>query len=119
VVEPDAVLGQILFPKTSSAALSDDAQKTLRDVVDELQRARSLSVILRGHADKRGHPIANRRLAQRRADAAREFLVRSGISPDRVSTQSAGATQSVADVDETTALVRDRRVDIIISNGTK
>ena len=52
----------------------------------------NVTVLIEGYADIRGTPAYNLQLAQRRADAAKAFLVGLGIDPSRITTASGGET---------------------------
>ena len=53
----------------------------------------SLKVILEGHTDGGGSDVSNRTLATRRAEAARDALVKAGIDRSRIQTVSYGAAR--------------------------
>ena len=82
------------------ARLTRQSQRVLSELAKHL---RSLTgyLLVKGSARADGDPEANRQLAQRRADAAREYLIRQGVATARVYavTRPAGAggsAQSVA-----------------------
>ena len=58
--------------------------------VDVLQRYPSWVVTIEGHCDERGTPEYNLGLGERRALAARDYLLELGIDPERVRTVSYG-----------------------------
>ena len=49
------------------------------------------AVRIEGHADASGNPTANDTLSQRRADAAREYLISKGVAPDLLSAVGVGS----------------------------
>jgi peptidoglycan-associated lipoprotein len=49
-----------------------------------------IKVIIEGHCDERGSTEYNLALGDRRAQAARQFLISLGVSPDRLETVSYG-----------------------------
>jgi peptidoglycan-associated lipoprotein len=60
-----------------------------------LKSRRDLVVMIGGHADERGSDEYNMRLAERRADAVRRYMVSQGVEPDRVMTTSHGKQRPV------------------------
>ena len=69
-----------------------DAQAVLGENAEILMVDANVTVLIEGYADIRGTPAYNLQLAQRRADAAKAFLVGLGIDPSRITTASGGET---------------------------
>jgi len=67
-----------------------DARDVLTKDAEFLRSYPDVKVTIEGHCDERGSEEYNLGLGQRRADAAKNFLVSLGISADRVSTVSYG-----------------------------
>ncbi len=71
-----------------SAEIREDARATLQRNSDGLKeifgKFASASVIVEGHCDERGSAEYNLGLGERRANAAREFLVQLGVSGDKL-----------------------------------
>jgi OOP family OmpA-OmpF porin len=74
-------------------------------------------ISIEGHTDSIGTDEYNLGLSQRRADAVRDYLVASGISPDMiVSTIGVGKANPIASNDTEEGRSRNRRVEIIIND---
>lgn len=69
-----------------------DAGAVLGENAEILMVDANVTVLIEGYADIRGTPAYNLQLAQRRADAAKAFLVGLGIDPSRITTASGGET---------------------------
>jgi len=67
-----------------------DAQQALMADAAFLQQHPSIRFIIEGHCDERGSTEYNLGLGDRRATAAKEFLVQQGVSADRIRTISYG-----------------------------
>ncbi|MFZ0213073.1 MAG: peptidoglycan-associated lipoprotein Pal [Candidatus Acidiferrales bacterium] len=67
-----------------------DARDALQKDAEFLRSYPQVSVTIEGHCDERGSEEYNLGLGQRRADAAKQYLVSLGISADRVKTMSWG-----------------------------
>lgn len=92
---PGVELKDIFFDFDRSN-IRPDAAAVLDENADVINSKPSISVIIEGYADIRGSSAYNLRLAQRRADAAKAYLVRKGIDTSRIQTTSGGETTQFA-----------------------
>ncbi|MGQ0793439.1 MAG: OmpA family protein [Deltaproteobacteria bacterium] len=74
-----------------------DAESVLAENFDILRENPEISIIIEGYADIRGTDEYNLNLAQRRADAARDYLVKLGISAERIAAVGKGRTERFAE----------------------
>ena len=66
--------------------------------------------------DNAGNEKANTELGQKRADAAKEYLVtRHGIDPGRISTQSKGSGEPAYDNSSAEGKAKNRRAQIVVT----
>ena len=72
------------------ADIRSDARDALSSTAQFLRSYPQMKVVLQGHCDERGSTEYNLALGDRRAAAAKQFLVSLGISADRVETVSYG-----------------------------
>lgn len=79
------------------AVLRDDGKKTLdTEVVSKMKQYPQVEVVLvTGHADRIGSDAYNQKLSQRRADAAKAYIVSQGVDAKRVETASKGESEPV------------------------
>jgi peptidoglycan-associated lipoprotein len=82
-----------------------------------LQANPALRISVTGHCDERGSDEYNLALGNRRALAAREYLVNRGISADRISTASRGEEQPMDPASNEAAWSRNRRDEFAITAG--
>ena len=82
--------GDRVYFAFDSATLSEDAQAVLRRQVATIARFPHARIMIEGHADERGTREYNLALGERRAAAARDFLVQSGAPRHRITTTSFG-----------------------------
>lgn len=80
-----------VFFDFDAATLTAEAQRLLNGHADQMVRNPSWRMQVEGHCDARGTTQYNLALGDRRARAVRDYLVRMGVEPDRVSTVSYGA----------------------------
>jgi len=78
------------FFDLDKADLRPDAQEVLKADADYLRAHPGVKVEIEGNCDARGSEEYNLGLGDRRASAARDFLVNLGISPDRLKAISFG-----------------------------
>ncbi len=81
---------QPVFFELDSAEISAEGQKTLASNAEVLKKYTSWVISIEGHCDERGTAEYNLALGERRALAARTYLVSLGITPERLRTVSYG-----------------------------
>jgi peptidoglycan-associated lipoprotein len=97
VKELNALVAQgPLYFETDTDALTDGSQVLLQRVAAQMHRVPRVRVVIGGHADERGDTAYNLALGERRAQTAREYLMRLGIPKERVKIVSLGEEQPVA-----------------------
>lgn len=85
-----ANVGDRVFFDYNSAALDENAQKTLARQAEWLAANPYAVVTIEGHCDERGTREYNLALGERRASAAKNYLLSLGVDRSRVSTISYG-----------------------------
>ena len=81
---------QPVFFALDSDQIDSAAQQVLQANAQILKQYPSWVVTIEGHCDERGTPEYNLALGERRALAARDYLISLGIPPDRLKTVSYG-----------------------------
>ena len=74
-----------VFFATNKSSLTTASRATLRKQATFLRKNKNLNVTIEGHADERGTREYNLALGERRANAARDYLMTYGISGKRIS----------------------------------
>jgi peptidoglycan-associated lipoprotein len=87
----------------------DEAIK-LRQIGSFLKTSHN-NIILAGFTDERGTPEYNRGLGERRAQSARNYLLSSGVSPNRIQTVSFGQEMPAAAGHDEASWAKNRRVE--------
>lgn len=100
-----------IYFEFDSAELLDPAKQELRRNAEWLKANRSVHIQIEGHCDERGTAEYNYALGQRRADAARMFLIQEGVEPGRLHTISYGAERPADPGHNEIAWARNRRVE--------
>jgi peptidoglycan-associated lipoprotein len=83
-------VGDRVFYAFNESSLSTEAQATLDRQAAWLKKYATAKVTIEGHCDERGTREYNLALGERRATAAKNYLVAAGISAARISTVSYG-----------------------------
>jgi peptidoglycan-associated lipoprotein len=111
------MLGQMInFDYDKSNIRPGDAA-VLDQKIAILQANPNLRISITGHCDERGSDEYNLALGNRRALAAREYMVNRGISADRIATASRGEEQPLDPGSNEDAWTRNRRDEFAITAG--
>jgi peptidoglycan-associated lipoprotein len=96
------------------ATLSDEARATLEKHALWLQNHRDVRVRVEGHCDERGTVEYNLALGDQRAQAARDYLLSLGVSPDRLSSVSFGKERPLDPAHDEAAWAKNRRAHFAV-----
>jgi peptidoglycan-associated lipoprotein len=107
--EEDLVrVGDRVFYVLNSSTLSEEAQATLSKQAAWMAKYPNVTVQVAGNCDDRGTEEYNIALGQRRANAARDFLVAKGVASSRITTISYGKDRPTALGDDEQAWSQNR-----------
>jgi peptidoglycan-associated lipoprotein len=95
------------------AALRADAKSALENNAKWLQKNTGSGVVIEGHCDERGSVEYNLALGERRAKAAKDYLVSYGISASRLTTISYGEERPFDPGHSETAWAQNRRAHFV------
>lgn len=109
--ETPLVLEGVNF-ELNSVRLTPQSSTTLDRVAGALRRSPDVRVEVAGHTDSSGSEAYNQKLAQRRADAVRNYLVGKGVDASRITAKGYGESQPVADNSTEAGRARNRRVEL-------
>ena len=84
-----------VFFATNKSVLTTASRDALRKQAAWLRENKSINVTVEGHADERGTREYNLALGERRANAAKDYLMTYGISGNRIATISYGKERPV------------------------
>ncbi|MDB9705922.1 peptidoglycan-associated lipoprotein Pal [Pelagibacteraceae bacterium] len=98
-----------VFFATNKSSLTTASRATLRKQATFLRKNKNLNVTIEGHADERGTREYNLALGERRANAAKDYLMTYGISGKRISTISYGKEKPVNPASSALAWSQNRR----------
>jgi peptidoglycan-associated lipoprotein len=104
-----------VFYELDSSEVSPTGQKVLDENATLLKRYGNWAVTIEGHCDERGSAEYNLALGERRAVAARSYLVAQGISADRLRIVSYGKEFPFDPGHDETAFGKNRRAHFVIT----
>jgi len=102
-------VGDHVYYGFDSAELTPEDQATLDHQAAWLKEYSSISITIEGHCDERGTREYNLALGQKRADAAKSYLVAAGVPSNRIETISYGKERPEAVGDTEEAWAKNRR----------
>ena len=100
---------------TNSAVLNANMYPILQRLAQTLNQNPAATVSVVGHTDSTGSDAINNPLSQRRADAAKAYLVSQGVAASRIATSGAGSTQPIASNATVDGRAQNRRVEIVVA----
>ena len=98
-----------VFFATNESVLTTASRETLRKQAAWLRKNSKITIVIEGHADERGTREYNLALGERRANAARDYLMTYGISGKRISVISYGKEKPVNPASTPLAWSQNRR----------
>ena len=105
-----------VFFATNESVLTTASRDTLRKQATWLRANPDITVVLEGHADERGTREYNLALGERRANAAKDYLMTYGVSANRISVISYGKERPVDSGSNPLAWSKNRRSVTVKAN---
>ena len=111
------MLATMIHFDLDKANVRADDMGSLDQKVAILQANPDLHIRVTGHCDERGSDEYNLALGNRRAQAAKQYLVAHGIDASRIETQSYGEERPMVDGHDETAWSQNRRAEFEVTSG--
>jgi peptidoglycan-associated lipoprotein len=102
-------VGDRVFFDTDQSTVREDGRQTLNRQAEWLKKYGNYQITVEGHCDERGTREYNLALGERRANAARQYLVAQGIPAARIKTISYGKERPDPVGSDEAAWARNRR----------
>lgn len=109
-----ANVGDRVFFDFDSSVIRADQRPVMQRQAEWMGRYSDVRVQVEGHADERGTREYNLALGQRRANAARDALVASGVNGSRISTISYGKDRPAALGSDESSWAQNRRAVTVV-----
>ena len=81
-----------------------------------MKRNGRITIEIRGHTDSTGTRQHNLTLSRRRADAVVDYLIKNGISPERLSARGFGPDKPIGDNATADGRRKNRRTEISVTD---
>lgn len=117
VTEVRNMLAALIHFDYDKSALRADDQSALDQKVAILQANSAVRIRISGHCDERGSDEYNLALGNRRATAAKQYLVSHGIDAGRIETVSYGEERPIATGHDEDSWAQNRRDEFEILSG--
>ncbi len=101
--------------KTGSSDLGAPVREKLAKIAGIVSAYPSLKLNVEGHTDSVGSDEYNQRLSEKRAQAARDYLVSQGVPANSIMSRGFGKTTPIASNDTSQGRQQNRRVEIVVS----
>ena len=105
-----------VFFATNKSVLTTAARDTLRKQSAWMRKNKDVTVTIEGHADERGTREYNLALGERRANAAKDYLLTYGVSGGRITVISYGKERPVNSASTPVAWSQNRRSVTVKAN---
>ena len=111
--------GDVLFD-FDKFDIRKEAEPFLQKAIEIVQRYPNGRITTTGHTDSKGSRPYNLRLSEQRAESVRAWLVKNGVTAERITTRGYGESQPVAPnanpdgSDNPAGRQKNRRVEIIV-----
>jgi len=115
--EVKATLAAMIHFDLDKSNIRSDDMGALDQKVAILQANPELKIRIGGHCDERGSDEYNLALGNRRAQAAKQYLVSHGIDASRIETQSWGEEKPLVDGHDESAWSQNRRDEFEVTSG--
>ena len=102
-------VGDRVFFDTDASTVREDGRQTLNKQAEWLKKYGNYQITIEGHCDERGTREYNLALGERRANAARQYLIAQGIPASRLKTVSYGKERPDPVGSDEAAWARNRR----------
>ena len=99
---------------TNRATLKPESYKTLNELAEFMLIKKTLKIELAGHTDSDGEEEANKILSQKRAETVRNYLIKKGVPPNRMTAMGYGETQPIATNSTEKGKALNRRTEVRI-----
>jgi len=101
--------------QTGSSTLGQPVREKLAKVAGIVSSHPGLKLNVEGHTDSVGSQAYNQQLSEERAQSARDYLVKQGVSSNSIQSEGFGESKPIESNDTAQGRQNNRRVEIIVS----
>jgi len=114
ITEGVSIVLENIFFDTDKSILKETSYAELHKLREILNFYPELKIEIQGHTDNVGDDIYNMGLSKERANAVMTWLVKSGVSGDRLSAKGFGESKPIASNDNEEGRAKNRRTEVLI-----
>jgi len=115
VTETKIEIKQTVYFDTNKATIKKVSFDLLNEVAQALKDNPKIKVEVGGHTDSQGNDNFNLKLSQNRANSVRTYLIKQGITSDRMTAKGYGENVMIADNRTADGRAQNRRVEFVIT----
>ena len=109
----NVVLNNIFF-ETDKYELKNESAFELGEIIKMLDKNPSMKIEIGGHTDNTGAADLNQKLSESRAKSVYDYLVKMGVSAERLTFKGYAATKPIADNNTPEGKAKNRRTEFIV-----
>ncbi len=113
VTQTEIRITQKVHFRFNRATILRDSYSLLNTVAQVMRDFPEVSVEVQGHTDSRGSDRYNMRLSNQRANAVRDYLIRQGIDPNRMTARGYGESRPIESNSSDEGRAANRRVQFV------
>ena len=114
ILEGEKIILRNIFFETAKFDLKNESKVELDKLVAFLNKNEKLVIEIGGHTDNAGNATLNATLSKNRANSVKDYLVKNGISTERLQTKGYGAAEPIADNSTVEGRAKNRRTEFKI-----
>jgi outer membrane protein OmpA-like peptidoglycan-associated protein len=103
-----------VYFESADADITSASKKVLNTIVKMFKKESKYRLNIEGHTDSEGDDKLNNVLSKKRASIVKDYLVKNGISKDRLVTSGFGEQKPIADNNTEQGKAKNRRVELYI-----
>jgi len=113
-------IGGDAFFATNKATFRQEAQPELEKFAARARNVSSVEAVqITGHTDNTGSADYNQKLSEQRAATVKDFLVKNGIDPSKITILGKGESTPIADNATKEGRAKNRRVEIMVKGAVE
>ncbi len=110
----ESIIVPNIYFEFNQAYLRRESLSTLDKIVEKLKKNPKIKLEIQGHTDNIGSKEYNQKLSEKRANVVMEYLIKNGISPERLRAKGFGETKPIAPNSTEEGRSKNRRTEFLI-----
>jgi OOP family OmpA-OmpF porin len=111
----NVTIGGDAFFDVNKASFRKEAQPELDKFAEQVRRVSAVDAVqITGHTDSTGATDYNQKLSEQRAATVKDFLVKNGVDPSKITILGMGERQPLADNGTKEGRAKNRRVEVMV-----